>query len=54
MQTLPKALAPEGIKLKLEDLAARKYGTYEMVQIWGYENTIAYASLPKKTTCFSA
>src|SRR3989344_3065596 len=43
MSTLPKPLSSERVKLKPENLAARKYGTYDMVRIWGYENTISYS-----------
>ena len=42
-KTQPKPLKPEGIKLKSKDLAAGRYGTYEMVQIWGPEKTFEYS-----------
>ena len=51
METLPKPLAPEGIKLKPEDLAARKYGSYEMVNIWGYEKTVDYSLKVQGQSC---
>jgi len=42
-KTQPKPLKPEGIKLESKDLAAGRYGTYEMVQIWGPEKTFEYS-----------
>ncbi len=41
--TLPKPSKPEGVKLDPKDLAAGRYGTYEMIQIWGPEKTFEYS-----------
>ena len=40
-RTEPKPLKPEGMTLDPKDLAAGRYGTYEMVQIWGPEKTFS-------------
>ncbi|MEK6839752.1 MAG: hypothetical protein AABX72_02325, partial [Nanoarchaeota archaeon] len=42
-KTLPRLLKPEGIKLDPKDLAAGRYGTHEMAQIWGPEKTFEYS-----------
>lgn len=42
LQTTPKSLHPEGMILRPEDLAAGRYGTYEMVRLWGAEQTMAF------------
>ncbi len=38
-RTLPKALHPEGLTPDPKDLAAGRYGTFEMIRIWGPERT---------------
>ncbi|VVB81275.1 Argininosuccinate lyase [uncultured archaeon] len=45
MVTIPKPRTPEGVKLNPADLAAGRYGTYEMVQNWGPEKTFEYSLL---------
>jgi len=42
-QTLPKPAKPEGVVLNPGDLAAGRYGTYDMVQIWGPEKTFEFS-----------
>lgn len=42
-KTQPKPLAPEGVKLDPKDLAAGRYGTHEMAQILGPEQTFQYS-----------
>src|SRR3989344_2176208 len=43
MTTLPRLIAPEGVILDPNDLAAGRYGTHEMVGIWGPEQTFKYS-----------
>ncbi|MDP3882149.1 MAG: lyase family protein [Nanoarchaeota archaeon] len=42
-RTLPKKSFPEGIVAKPETLTAGRYGTHDMVQIWGPEKTFEYS-----------
>ncbi len=42
-KTQPKPLKPERVALSPADLAAGRYGTYEMARIWSPEQTFAYA-----------
>jgi adenylosuccinate lyase len=42
-RTQPRPLSPKGVKLDPNDLAAKRYGTHEMNQIWGAEKTFEYA-----------
>src|SRR3989344_6439033 len=43
MKILPRPLKPEDYEFNPKDLAAGRYGTYEMVQIWGPEKTFEYS-----------
>ena len=45
MKTLPRPLKPEDYEFDTKDLAAGRYGTYEMIQVWGPEKTFEYALL---------
>ena len=40
--TKPLSLRPEGVKLNPRDLVAGRYGTYDMIQIFGPDKTIEY------------
>jgi adenylosuccinate lyase len=42
-RTLPKPLKPEGIILNSKDLAAGRYGSYDMAMIWGPEKTFEFS-----------
>ena len=37
--TLPRPLKPEGTAIDVNDLVAKRYGTYEMAHVWGAEQT---------------
>src|SRR3989344_2796398 len=42
-ETIPKQRFPEGYKIDSTSLAAGRYGTKEMVEIWGAEKTFEYS-----------
>lgn len=43
MGTQPRLRFPEGQKIDPNELAAKRYGTLEMCQIWGAEKTFSYS-----------